>query len=258
MRTEGHQAAAEAGGVALSAREEGFLDSGVADAISAALFAAAGAALAWMVIPVESGEVAFGLLLGCLGFLGNGIEAGAQRELSLARRAAAACAALAAHLAVWAWLDDPALWATAVRAVGVLGVGLTLPAWARRFDRGEAGWRAAVRQGDPDGTAPAARAIARARLPLPLELVFGLVGLPLRLACVGAIGLYQLSVSRLMPPACRFEPSCSRYGFHAYLRHGVLRGSLLTALRLVRCSPVSDGGFDPVPPRCARGGAEVS
>ncbi|MEZ6186571.1 MAG: membrane protein insertion efficiency factor YidD [Planctomycetota bacterium] len=198
------------------------------------------------------------MVVACLAFLGNGIEAGRARTLGLGRRSAAVGAALVAHLGAWAWLTDPALWATATRVAVLVVAGLTIPTWARRFDRGEAGWRAAVRQGPPDGRAPAALAIARRRLPLPLELSLALVGLPLRLACVGAIAGYQLTASRLMPPACRFEPTCSRYGFHAYLRHGVVRGSLLTGLRLVRCSPVSDGGYDPVPPRCAPEGAEVS
>ncbi|MCO5172027.1 MAG: membrane protein insertion efficiency factor YidD [Planctomycetes bacterium] len=51
-----------------------------------------------------------------------------------------------------------------------------------------------------------------------------------------------------MPPACRFEPTCSRYGFEAVWRHGALKGSLLTGLRLLRCSPLGTGGLDPVPP----------
>ncbi|RMG10854.1 MAG: membrane protein insertion efficiency factor YidD [Planctomycetota bacterium] len=69
----------------------------------------------------------------------------------------------------------------------------------------------------------------------------------MRLAALAAILGYQLTVSRLMPSACRYEPSCSRYGFGAVWAHGFLRGGLLTALRLLRCSPIGPGGYDPVP-----------
>ena len=58
---------------------------------------------------------------------------------------------------------------------------------------------------------------------------------------------YRFFLSPWLGSACRFEPTCSRYGFHAVQRHGSVRGSLLTGLRLLRCSPLSNGGFDPVP-----------
>jgi hypothetical protein len=58
---------------------------------------------------------------------------------------------------------------------------------------------------------------------------------------------YRLLVSPLLPPACRFYPSCSRYAETAVARHGALRGSWLAARRLVRCHPFHPGGIDPVP-----------
>ena len=64
---------------------------------------------------------------------------------------------------------------------------------------------------------------------------------------VGIIRLYQLILSPLLPPACRFYPSCSHYGLQAIEIHGVLRGSCLTAGRILRCQPLSRGGYDPVP-----------
>jgi uncharacterized protein len=68
----------------------------------------------------------------------------------------------------------------------------------------------------------------------------------MRAFCVALITLYRQWVSPLLPPACRFEPTCSRYAMAAILRYGVLRGIGLTALRLLRCHPFHPGGEDPV------------
>jgi len=62
------------------------------------------------------------------------------------------------------------------------------------------------------------------------------------------IRLYQLTVSPLLGPRCRFYPSCSEYARLAIMRHGVLAGGWLAARRLGRCHPWHPGGFDPVPP----------
>src|SRR6187401_995391 len=78
---------------------------------------------------------------------------------------------------------------------------------------------------------------------------FRLTHLP-QTALLGAIRLYQLTLSRAMPiNTCRFYPSCSRYGFEAIRRHGVIKGSLLAGWRVLRCNPFNPGGFDPVPER---------
>jgi len=58
---------------------------------------------------------------------------------------------------------------------------------------------------------------------------------------------YRVLVSPLMPPACRFHPSCSDYAEQALRCHGALRGSWLTAGRILRCGPWHGGGYDPVP-----------
>ncbi len=62
----------------------------------------------------------------------------------------------------------------------------------------------------------------------------------------GAIRAYQRFVSPLLPPSCRFSPSCSRYTLIAVQKHGVLKGGLMGAWRILRCNPFSKGGFDPV------------
>ena len=62
-----------------------------------------------------------------------------------------------------------------------------------------------------------------------------------------AIRLYQRSVAPGRPPACRFEPSCSHYGYEAIEKHGLLSGGWLTLRRLGRCHPFHARGYDPVP-----------
>jgi len=66
---------------------------------------------------------------------------------------------------------------------------------------------------------------------------------------VGLVRLYRLAISPLLPPSCRFHPSCSAYAVEALARHGAARGSWLTARRLARCHPFCEGGIDPVPER---------
>ena len=62
-----------------------------------------------------------------------------------------------------------------------------------------------------------------------------------------AVRGYQVSISPLLPATCRYHPSCSSYAIEAFERHGALRGSWLTAKRIVRCNPFVAGGYDPVP-----------
>lgn len=70
----------------------------------------------------------------------------------------------------------------------------------------------------------------------------------MRLLLLGLIRLYQLTLSRLLPPVCRFHPSCSRYAHEAIRLHGSLRGSLMATKRLLKCHPLHPGGYDPVLP----------
>jgi putative membrane protein insertion efficiency factor len=63
---------------------------------------------------------------------------------------------------------------------------------------------------------------------------------------------YQLGISPLLGPSCRFYPSCSHYAMEAIETHGALRGTWLTIKRISRCHPFHEGGFDPVPGRCLK------
>lgn len=58
---------------------------------------------------------------------------------------------------------------------------------------------------------------------------------------------YQTAVSPLLPPSCRYTPSCSQYAIEALQRYGALKGGWLTLRRLGRCHPFRRGGYDPVP-----------
>lgn len=64
---------------------------------------------------------------------------------------------------------------------------------------------------------------------------------------LGLIRFYQLAISPYTPPSCRYIPTCSQYGYEAIMKHGLIKGGLLTAKRLLRCHPFSRGGIDPVP-----------
>jgi hypothetical protein len=64
---------------------------------------------------------------------------------------------------------------------------------------------------------------------------------------VGLVRAYQWVLSPLLPPSCRFYPSCSAYAATALTRHGALRGGWLAARRVCRCHPFHPGGVDPVP-----------
>jgi hypothetical protein len=71
--------------------------------------------------------------------------------------------------------------------------------------------------------------------------------LNLRRLSLWIIRAYQLLVSPLLGPRCRFHPSCSCYAHTAIERYGVLRGGWLGVRRLLRCHPFNEGGYDPVP-----------
>jgi len=83
--------------------------------------------------------------------------------------------------------------------------------------------------------------VKRSRSAKPV--VLRLPSLVLRLAIRG----YQVAISPVLPPACRYYPTCSNYAIEAIEKYGALRGGWMAARRIGRCHPFSPGGFDPVP-----------
>ncbi|WP_076060030.1 membrane protein insertion efficiency factor YidD [Mycobacterium sp. IS-1264] len=63
------------------------------------------------------------------------------------------------------------------------------------------------------------------------------------------IQTYRHMVSPLRPPTCRFVPTCSQYAVDALTEYGLIRGSWLAAVRLAKCGPWHQGGWDPIPER---------
>ena len=82
-------------------------------------------------------------------------------------------------------------------------------------------------------------------------------GAPKQIA-IALIRGYQRCLSPLLPPSCRFEPSCSHYSVEALREQGLLKGSILSGWRILRCNPFNGGGYDPVRPSVgvAGGGRE--
>lgn len=69
----------------------------------------------------------------------------------------------------------------------------------------------------------------------------------MKVILLGLIRLYQSTLSRVLPPTCRFYPSCSQYSYQAIRRYGPWRGGWLAMKRIARCHPLNPGGYDPVP-----------
>jgi putative membrane protein insertion efficiency factor len=64
---------------------------------------------------------------------------------------------------------------------------------------------------------------------------------------IALIRIYQLTLSKLLMPSCRFHPSCSAYALGCVYEHGAIKGTVLSTWRLMRCNPWNGGGLDPVP-----------
>jgi conserved hypothetical protein YidD len=77
-----------------------------------------------------------------------------------------------------------------------------------------------------------------------IKFIRGIAVLPIR--------LYKYCISPMLPPACRYLPTCSEYAMQAIERHGILRGGWYALRRILRCHPLAEGGYDPVPPTSGR------
>ena len=74
-----------------------------------------------------------------------------------------------------------------------------------------------------------------------------------RRALLALVRAYQLALSPLFGPTCRFYPTCSNYAMEAIHEQGALKGAMLAAVRLAKCHPWHPGGFDPVPKKAGTG-----
>lgn len=72
------------------------------------------------------------------------------------------------------------------------------------------------------------------------------------------IQAYRLAISPLLPPSCRYAPTCSEYCYDAIAQYGLLQGGLLGIKRIARCHPFHPGGVDPVPEIACEDGATSS
>lgn len=76
------------------------------------------------------------------------------------------------------------------------------------------------------------------------------VGRILSRSLIFLVKCYQYGISPMLPPSCRYEPTCSAYMIEAIRVHGPLKGAYLGIRRILRCHPLKEGGYDPVPPKC--------
>lgn len=70
---------------------------------------------------------------------------------------------------------------------------------------------------------------------------------PMKTLAIALIRFYQMCISPLIPPRCRFYPTCSQYALEAVQKYGFLKGSYLATKRILKCHPFHKGGYDPVP-----------
>jgi putative membrane protein insertion efficiency factor len=68
----------------------------------------------------------------------------------------------------------------------------------------------------------------------------------MKAVALGMIRIYQNTLSKMLPPSCRFYPSCSQYGYEAIQKYGFAKGGWLAVRRIARCHPFNPGGYDPV------------
>lgn len=80
-----------------------------------------------------------------------------------------------------------------------------------------------------------------------MRKLFSILLFPLKLFFIFLVYIYKIFISPLLPRTCIYAPSCSTYAVQAIQKHGPLKGTALTANRILRCNPSSKGGLDFVP-----------
>lgn len=80
-----------------------------------------------------------------------------------------------------------------------------------------------------------------------MRKLFNILLYPLKLVFIGFIYLYKFLISPLIPHTCIYTPTCSKYAVEAIHKHGVINGTVLSAKRILRCTPNHKGGYDSVP-----------
>ena len=73
------------------------------------------------------------------------------------------------------------------------------------------------------------------------------MSLKMKFLVLDLLGVYKAMISPFLPPACRFEPTCSEYAREAIEKYGALKGTWMGLKRILRCQPFCKGGHDPVP-----------
>lgn len=80
-----------------------------------------------------------------------------------------------------------------------------------------------------------------------MKPVFGIISAFMSEILIFALKIYKYAISPMLPPACRYYPTCSEYAVTAFKKHGLLKGLYLSIRRIARCNPFFPGGYDPVP-----------
>lgn len=83
----------------------------------------------------------------------------------------------------------------------------------------------------------------------PVAKLASAVAKGINLLLIGLVNFYRGAISPMLPPSCRYTPTCSQYALDALRIHGPFRGSWLALKRILRCNPWGGSGYDPVPPK---------
>ena len=80
----------------------------------------------------------------------------------------------------------------------------------------------------------------------PAATPYGKIAVSMKFLVLDILGVYKAMISPFLPPACRFEPTCSEYSREAIERYGVIKGTWMGLKRILRCQPFCKGGHDPL------------